>query len=196
MLILGRRNKQLSQVAACHGQEGIPSSIRHPTLRSPRHFANCIHCPHQSCRQSQVLASSTQRAVGQSDVKANDWALGLSKGGDWEARGVGSICPRWPLSGTTSDVGPSRSKMLKEFSSQHGLIRPPMPKILYSQRPSMSLLHTTPSFLLPSLNNAPCGGFSWLSTSCSIFSLVLSAAIRCSYSFSLSIFLSLSTMAA
>jgi hypothetical protein len=45
MLILGRRNKQLSQVAVCHDQEGVPSSIRDPTLRGPKEFRKLYTLP-------------------------------------------------------------------------------------------------------------------------------------------------------
>ena len=57
-------------------------------------------------------------------------------------------------------------------------------------------IYTTPSLRLPSLNRAPCGGLSRLSTSCSTFSLVRSAAIRSSNSFSFSVFLPPSVAAA
>jgi hypothetical protein len=108
MLILGRRNKQLSQVAACHGRKEFHHQSDIPR-RGVQGISQTVYIANTSpADKSQVLASSTQCAVGQSGVKANDWALGLSIGGVWEARGFGSICARWPLSGTTSGVSLAR----------------------------------------------------------------------------------------
>ena len=108
MLILGRGNKQLSQVAACHGQEGVPSLIRHPTLRSPKAFRKLYTLPTPVLWTIVKFLRAVARRRPVECEGQRYWALGLSKGGVWEARGFGSICARWPPSGTTSEADLAR----------------------------------------------------------------------------------------